>query len=148
MQFFRIANYSKSLQKIESSQPKYYCIDNGLRSAILLPQSDDDGKKLENTIFLQLYRQRTPIDRIFYFQGNTECDFVLQRGIDIVQLIQVTWSMQEADTREREIRGILEASKATNCQNLLIITADESEEIQVEGKQIQVVPAWQWLLSE
>jgi predicted AAA+ superfamily ATPase len=146
--FFRIANYSKSLQKIESSQPKYYCIDNGLRSAILLPQSDDDGKKLENTIFLQLYRQRTPIDRIFYFQGNTECDFVLQRGIDIVQLIQVTWSMQEADTREREIRGILEASKATNCQNLLIITADESEEIQVEGKQIQVVPAWQWLLSE
>jgi hypothetical protein len=146
--FFRIANYSKSLQKIESSQPKYYCIDNGLRSAILLPQSDDDGKKLENTIFLQLYRQRTPIDRIFYFQGTTECDFVLQRGIDIVQLIQVTWSMQEADTREREIRGILEASKATNCQNLLIITADESEEIQVEGKQIQVVPAWQWLLSE
>jgi predicted AAA+ superfamily ATPase len=56
--------------------------------------------------------------------------------------------MQEADTREREIRGILEASKATGCQNLLIITADESEEIQVEGKQIQVVPAWQWLLSE
>ena len=54
--FLRISNYSKSLQKIESSQPKYYCIDNGLRDAVLLPQSNDDGKKLENTVFLQLYR--------------------------------------------------------------------------------------------
>ncbi|WP_300805971.1 ATP-binding protein [uncultured Duncaniella sp.] len=51
--FLRIPNYSKSLQKVESSQPKYYCIDNGLRDAVLLPQSDDDGKKLENTVFLR-----------------------------------------------------------------------------------------------
>jgi predicted AAA+ superfamily ATPase len=68
--FLRISSYSKSLQKVESSQPKYYCIDNGLRNAVLLPQSDDDGKKLENTVFLQLYRRRTPIDRIFYYQGK------------------------------------------------------------------------------
>jgi predicted AAA+ superfamily ATPase len=134
------------LQKIESSQPKYYCIDNGLRSAVLLPQSEDDGKKLENTVFLQLYRHRTPIDRIFYYQGNLECDFAVQRGVDIVQLIQVTWSMKDASTREREIAGILEASKATGCQNLLIITADEEDEIIADGKTIKVVPAWQWLL--
>ena|GEM_PF-6476697 len=28
---------------------KDYCIDNGLRSAVLMPQSNDNGKKLENT---------------------------------------------------------------------------------------------------
>ncbi len=59
--FLRVPNYSKSLQKSESSQPKYYCIDNGLRDAVLLPQSGDDGKKLENTVFLLLYRQLIPI---------------------------------------------------------------------------------------
>ena len=146
--FLRISNYSKSLQKIESSQPKYYCIDNGLRDAVLLPQSNDDGKKLENTVFLQFYRTRTPIDTIYYYQGKGECDFIVQRGTEILKLIQVTWSMMDSDTRKREIAGILEASKATGCKNLQIITYDETEDIEVEeGIMIHVIPAWQWLLT-
>lgn len=146
--FFRIPNYSKSLQKIESSQPKYYCIDNGLRDAVLLPQSDDDGKKLENTVFLHLYRHRTPIDRIYYYQGKYECDFAIQRGINIEKLIQVTWNMNNEGTRQREINGLLEAAKATNCQNLFIITADNSEEIKLDNNiVIHVLPAWRWMLN-
>ncbi|MBD5179253.1 MAG: ATP-binding protein [Bacteroidales bacterium] len=146
--FLRVPNYSKSLQKIESSQPKYYCIDNGLRDAVLLPQSEDDGKKLENTVFLQLYRKRTPVDQIFYYRGETECDFVVQRGATIDRLIQVTWNMSDEETRAREIKGIVEAAKATGCRNLFIITADCSEEIEIEGGLlIHVVPAWRWLLD-
>lgn len=146
--FIRIPNYSKSLQKIESSQPKYYCIDNGLRNAVLLPQSDDDGKKLENTVFLQLYRQRTPIDQIFYYQGNGECDFIIQRGVEIDKLIQVTWNMDDDETRRREINGLIEASEVTGCKSLYIITADSSEEIKVdESRVIHVLPAWRWLLG-
>lgn len=147
--FLRIPNYSRSLQKIESSQPKYYCIDNGLRDAVLLPQSNDDGKKLENTVLLQLYRWRTPVDRIFYYSGKGECDFVVQRGVEIVSLIQVTWDMCNEETRSREINGLLEASSVTGCDNLLIVTADSSEEIgMADGRVIHVVPAWRWLLSD
>lgn len=146
--FIRISNYSRSLQKTESSQPKYYCIDNGMRDAVLLPQSDDNGKKLENTVFLQLYRQRTPAQQIFYYQGRGECDFVVQNGINISQLIQVTWRMDDEETRQREIKGLLEASAATGCDNLWIITAETSETITDEsGKIIHVVPAWRWLLG-
>ncbi len=146
--FIRISNYSKSLQKTESSQPKYYCIDNGLRDAVLLPQSGDNGKKLENTVFLQLYRQRTPVDRIFYYQGKGECDFVGQRGIEIDRLIQVTWDMVDDETRRREINGIAEAAEATGCRNLYIITADTTEEIELDnGLTIHVRPAWRWLLN-
>lgn len=146
--FLRIPNYSKSLQKVESSQPKYYCIDNGLRSAVLLPQSEDDGKRLENSVFLYLYRQRTPMDRIFYYQGKGECDFVVQRGVDIVQLIQVTWSMKDDETRKREIAGICEAAQVTGCKNLLVITLDEQEEISLSPDlTLQVLPAWRWMLA-
>lgn len=146
--FFRVPNYSKSLQKIESSQPKFYCIDNGLRNAVLLPSSNDDGKKLENTIFLHLYRHRSPVDGIFYFQGNNECDFVIQQGVDVERLIQVTWKMDDEDTRYREICGLIEASEVTGCKNLYIITADDSEEIKLEnGKEIHVMPAWRYLLE-
>lgn len=146
--FIRIPSYSRSLQKIESSQPKYYCIDNGLRDAVLLPQSNDDGKKLENTVFLQLYRKRHATDRISYFQGKGECDFVVQRGIEIDCLIQVCWSLHDEATREREIAGLIEASDATGCSNLFIITADEQDEITMpDGRRICVRPAASWLLE-
>lgn len=146
--FLRISNYSRSLQKEESSQPKYYCIDNGLLDAVLLPQSDDNGKKLENTVFLQLHRKSTPIDKLFYYQGKGECDFVVQHSTEIIQLIQVTWSMADEATRKREIAGLLEAAATTGCQNLLIITADEEEEIHTDnGLTIHVIPAWKWLLE-
>ncbi|MDE6770458.1 MAG: ATP-binding protein [Muribaculaceae bacterium] len=146
--FFRIANYSKSLQKIESSQPKYYCIDNGLRDSVLLPQSDDNGKKLENTVFLQLYRHRSPVDQIYYCQGEYECDFIVQRGIAIHALYQVCWDISDPATRNREIRGLLEASKITGCPNLYIITSEQQEEIALDNNIIiHVLPAWKWLLN-
>ena len=146
--FLRVPNYSKSLQKIESSQPKYYCIDNGLRDAVLLPMSGDDGKKLENTVFLHLYRQRTPVDRIFYYQGKGECDFVVQSGMEIKRLIQVTWDMRDEETRRREIKGLVEAAAASGCDNLFIITSDSNEEIKLDnGMVIHVLPAWRWLLE-
>lgn len=145
----RISNFSKSLQKAESSQPKFYCIDNGLRDAVLLPNSNDDGKKLENTVFLQLYRTKSPIDTIYYYQGKTECDFVIQRGIKTERLIQVTWDMNDDSTRKREINGLIEASEATDCNNLMIITADQHEEIHLDdGRIVTVIPAWQWLLGK
>ena len=77
--FIRIPRYSLSLAKERKSLDKYYCIDNGLRSAVLMPQSNDNGKNLENTVFMELYRRRQPSDKISYYQGKSECDFVIQR---------------------------------------------------------------------
>jgi predicted AAA+ superfamily ATPase len=56
--------------------------------------------------------------------------------------------MKDEETRRREIDGLKEASKVTDCKNMLIITADESDEITTpEGLTITVVPAWRWLLQ-
>lgn len=147
--FVRIPNYSRSLSRIESSQPKYYSIDNGLRDAVLLPQSRDQGKKLENTVFLHLHTRRQPTDRIFYVSdGESECDFALQRGERVEMLVQSSWEIGDAATRSREIRGLLAASRLTGCDNLWIITHHERETIRTEeGRTIHVVPAWQWLLG-
>jgi len=145
--FFGIRSYSCSLTKSASSQPKYYCIDNGLRDAVLLPGSDDNGKKLENTVFLHLYYTRTPIDTIFYYKGRGECDFLVQRGSDVAALIQVCWSLEDPETRQREIEGLLEAEQVTHCDNLLIITADTEDTVVVNGRTVKIIPAWRWLLD-
>ena len=74
--FIRISKYDRSLAKERKSLDKFYCIDTGLRNAVLMPQSNDNGKNLENAVFLQLYRNRLPSDKISYYHGNAECDFV------------------------------------------------------------------------
>lgn len=145
--FIRISKYDRSLIKEQKSLDKYYCIDNGLRSAVLLPQSNDNGKKLENTVFMHLNRTKQPFEKITYYQGNTECDFVVQREDSVVMLLQVTWSMADSDTRAREIKGLLEASSVTGCDHLFIITNEDEETITENGKEIHVLPAWKWLLA-
>ena len=145
--FMRIAKYDRSLSKERRSLDKFYCIDNGLRNAILMPQSNDRGKNLENTVFMQLNRNRLPSDKISYYQGNTECDFVLQREERVILLIQVTWSIADDETRKREIKGLQEASSITGCDNLLIITNDEKDSFHIKGKHINVMPVWEWLLD-
>ena len=146
--FVRAPRYNRSIVKEHRSLDKFYCIDNGLRSAVLMPQSNDNGKNLENTVFMELYRRRMPSDKISYYQEKAECDFVIQREDSVIQLIQVTWSMADDETRKREIKGLLEASSVTGCDNLLIITDDEEKSIEVDGKKVNVVPAWKWLLNK
>lgn len=145
--FIRIPKYDRSLSKEQKSLDKYYCIDNGMRDAILMPQSDENGKNLENTVFMQLHRMRQPSDKITYFQGKAECDFVIQREEKVAQLIQVTWTISDSDTRKREIVGLAEASSATGCDNLLILTDDEEDTITDNGRTIHVMPVWKWILS-
>jgi len=38
-----------------------------MRGAVLMPQSNDNGKNLENTVFMQLNRMRLPSDQAFDF---------------------------------------------------------------------------------
>ena len=54
--------------------------------------------------------------------------------------------MSDADTRAREIEGLLEASSITGCESLTVIAVDEEAELAVSGKIIRVIPAWKWLL--
>lgn len=49
--FSRISKYTKSIIKEQQSLDKYYCVDNGIRNAVLLPQRNDEGKLLENNVF-------------------------------------------------------------------------------------------------
>ena len=146
--FIRIPKYERSLAKEQKALPKYYCIDNGLRSAVLLPQSDDNGKLFENTMLLHLHRNIGLSEKIFYFQEPAaECDFVIQQNGEVNQLIQVCWDMSDERTRKREINGLLTAAKATACRNLCIITPDKEDVIQQEEITIKVVPAWKWMLG-
>lgn len=144
--FIRISRYTPSLIAEETGLKKYYFIDNGMRQNILLPHSQDDGKLLESSVLLHLCRRCGELEKVTYFRKEKECDFVLQREDQVLQLIQVCWQIEDNETREREIAGLLEAHKVTHCDNLSIITHQQEETIQQDGLTIHIVPAWKWML--
>lgn len=145
--FLRISKYTPSLIEEQQSLRKYYFIDNGLRQAVLLPQSDDNGKLLENAVLLHLNRQLQPFDKVTYYSGTKECDFIVQHEQQVKALYQVCWDMQDTITRQREIDGIIEASRITQCDNLFIITHDNEDIIIQDGKTINIIPAWKWMME-
>ena len=145
--FIRIPRYTPSLIAEETGLKKYYFIDNGMRQNILLPHSQDEGKLLESSVLLHLCRRWGELEKVTYFLKEKECDFVLQHEDIVLQLIQVCWQMEDAETRAREIAGLLEARKVTHCDNLYIITHHQEETIEQDGWTIHVVPAWKWMLT-
>ena len=143
--FVRYPKYSCSLVKENQSLRKYYVIDTGMRQAVLMPQSEDKGKLLENIVALELFRRRGADRKMFYWQDGRECDFVVQREEYVEELIQVTWDIEDEDTRKREIDGIKEAAKGTKCNNLTIVTRERKETIEEDGFRIEVVGIEEWL---
>ena len=139
--------YSRSVKSEISIPGKYYVIDNGLRSAVIPLQSDDDGKQLENTVYLELLRRKAHNEELSFFSESGECDFVVSEGDEVKRLIQVTWDMSDAETRKREFSGLLEAAKATGCRDLTIVTRDEEGEEIRDGLNVRIVPVCRFLLT-
>lgn len=145
--FIKVPKYTHSLSEEQRTLSKYYFIDNGMRQCVLLPQSNDNGKLLENSVLLHLARKSKTNEKIFYYQGSKECDFVVQSEDSIKELIQVCWDISDADTKKRELDGILEAAKVTDCNNLYIITHSTEESITINEQTIHIIPAYKWMLG-
>lgn len=145
--FFSLTKYTPSLIKESSGDKKYYCIDNGLRTVLLNPQSEDNGKLLENAVYLHLRRNLPIQGGLHYFKNKKECDFVITEQDEVARLIQVTYQLHDAETRQREIDGLLEAAQATGCRELFIITMEEEDEINENGYSIHIIPAWKWMIN-
>ncbi len=139
--FRKVQRYTKSMVKQSSSPAKYYMADIALRNAVLLPESEDAGKALENIVYLNLERSLGEEDQISYFYEQKECDFVVQRGERVSELVQVYWTLNE-ENMEREVGGLLAASTVTNCKQCKIITFCQQQTIEREGIRIEVLPIW------
>ncbi len=144
---FSLNKFSFSLRESMLTTSKIYINDPGLVNISLrLNFGENTGRLMENLVFLELFREGKEIYYWKDYQQN-EVDFVLKEGLKVKQLIQVCYSLEDEETRKREIKGLLKASKELKCNNLLIISWDEEEEIKQDNKLIKVVPLWKWLLS-
>ncbi len=144
-----LKKYSAKLKEQMREINKYYSIDTGLAEAVGFKLSDEFSRLMENAACIELKRRY--IDKkmeIFYWRGlqEKEVDFLVKEGLKISELMQICYSMDDADTKKREIVSLTNAMEEFNLKKGLIITWDHEREERVGGKKIICKPLWKWLL--
>jgi predicted AAA+ superfamily ATPase len=139
----------------------------------------DIGRKLENLVYIELKRRwneiyyhknRKECDFIVWgqkrdlrseegFEAGREMlkesfenkwweKVFLSLNWDLLP-IQVTYSLEDEQTKEREIAWLVEAMKMYWLKEGLILTYDEENEIHLKNDlKIKIMPVWKWLLKE
>jgi predicted AAA+ superfamily ATPase len=138
---FPVELFSRSAQRRRVNPRKIYLVDTGLLGAFSLGMTADCGARLENLVFLALRRRGWPVSYGLAGDGH-EVDFVCKQD-DRPHLIQACWSVEQPQTRNREIRALKELAEEYPGATCTIVTwMDEGEE---DG--IPILPVWKWLLD-
>jgi predicted AAA+ superfamily ATPase len=148
---FSLLRYSpKSRERIKSPR-KVYAVDNGFVTAKAVQHSPDKGKLMENLVFVELVKRGyEPNRELFYYKtrNDREIDFVVKKGIEVVELIQVCYESINPDVEQREVKALVEASGELNVQKLTVLTWDEKREVKKDKVTVQFIPLWEWLLEK
>jgi predicted AAA+ superfamily ATPase len=149
--FFLVRKFSYSLKEQTQTPRKCYIVDNGFSNVYGFKFSEDKGRTLENTVFLELrHRQvKNLLMDIFYWQdyAKREVDFVIMQGKNIKTLIQVCANVDDFKTKEREIIALLKVASEVKCSDLMVITFDYEKEEKIQHKRVVFKPLWKWLIG-
>jgi predicted AAA+ superfamily ATPase len=120
----------------KETQKKYYFVDNGLLNLFLI---NSETSLLENMVAVELCR-RFGKKNVYYLNVEKEIDFIVP---DEKLAIQVSYSIKEDNTYNREVPPLAKYAKTHEDWKCLLITYDE------EGaeEEIPVVPVWKWLMG-
>lgn len=141
---FLLTKFDFSIKKQIVNPRKIYFIDNALAKNISFRFSEDKGRFLENMVFIELKRRGC---ELFYHKMKKECDFLIREKSKIIQAIQVTASLEDKKTKDREVAGLYEAMDTHSLKEGLILTENENFTIALEDKTIKVIPVYNWLLK-
>ena len=103
--FYQVNRFDIRGKQQLATQEKYYLVDVGFRNLKLGKfQYQDVGHILENIVYLELNRRgyQIWIGKI----GEYEVDFIVKNAQNKFEYYQVTWSMSDTTTAEREIRPL------------------------------------------
>ena len=125
------------------SKRKTYFTDN---SFIFLNRVAPDKSRLfENLVFNFLQREH---EEIYYYRttNNMEVDFFINEQ-ESKTLIQATYSLENSNTRDREIKSLIKAMEEQKLPIGFIYTWNRSEEIKINEYTIKIIPFWEETLK-
>lgn len=141
--FYYVRKFDFSLKKQVLNPRKVYAIDQGLVNRLGFGFSLNKGRIIENIVFLQLLRLNS---ELFYYANKGECDFLIKKGTQITQAIQVCSFLNKSNFN-REINGLLEAMNEYNLEQGLLLVYDSEIKAEEMPPTIQIMEVWKWLLT-
>lgn len=139
---FSLENYASKFVEKETVK-KHYFVDNGLLSIFLL---DGNTALLENLCAIHLHKKYG--DKLYFYNKNIEVDFLI---VDEGYAVQVSYSIYgdgKQETFDRETKALVQLDKYLSLNRMIIVTYDEEGVVTLDnGKQIEVIPVWKWLLE-
>lgn len=125
------------------TNPKYYFIDNGIISLLAI---DVRTSLLENMVAMELFRRFGVKDEVYYYNHGIEVDFVVP---DASMAVQVCYNMIDSEgTFERETSALVRLQSRIKSNRNIIVTYEEEGIIEKDGLEIEVIPAWKFLLRD
>ena len=147
---YEVAKFNYSLKKQRVNEKKYYSIDLGLSNLMRVPNKEFIGADLETIVFSELIR-RGYIVYYYKTSNDLEMDFVVEDENEIVQLIQVSKTLSNKKTLEREIKPFEKITSELNLKNVknIIITKDNTSLIKSDtnSNNIFIINIKEWLLG-
>lgn len=141
--FFTLPRFSWSLKSVSINQKKIYSIDTGFAQANSLSFFKDKGRLFENMIYLSLRRKYSDL---YYFREKGECDFVVKEQDQVTEVIQVCFDLN-SDNFQHEITGLTEAMDYFNLDKGYLISPNQSDSLNFDGKKVILLTANEWLQS-
>ena len=134
---FSISNFSSKISEKETIKKRYF-YDNGLLNNLIF---EPETKLLENLVAITLKRN---FGELYFYHRNIEVDFYIPEH---KRAIQVSYSISDDRTRQREIKALIKLSEVYQVDHMEIVTWDEESTLNENGCKIQVLPIWKWLLQ-
>ena len=139
---FSLENYASKFVEKETVK-KHFFVDNGLLSIFLF---NGDAALLENLCAIHLRKRYG--EELCYYNKNVEVDFLVAEEGYAVQASYSIYGEGMQETFERETKALKQLDAFLSLKRMVIVTYDEEGKVPLDnGKQIEVIPAWKWLLD-
>jgi uncharacterized protein len=145
--FFRLDVFDYSIKRQIYNPSKTYMVDHALSRAVGFKVYDNNSRIYENMVYNELLRNNK---EVYYWKSKSgkEIDFLVREGTNISSAIQVSFSISDKKTRERELSAVSECIDMFKPKSLLLITENEEGEEKIKNSKIKIIPLWKWLLSK
>lgn len=143
---FFLEMHSTSARKRQVNPKKFCLIDPALHNFLTFKFSENKGRILENIVFLDLRRS---CPSIFHYRtpAGEEVDFLV-RDRNVLSLVQVCYDLYNLDVFTREKKALIAGMRELGLKRGTMVTMSEKRKMNEGGYTIEIVPAWEWLLTE
>lgn len=134
---YRVGRYDIKRKEYLKLLDKYYAADVGLRYYLLGTNNADNGHILENVVYLELIRRGFEV--YIGKNGNTEVDFVAVDYDGNTEYYQVSWTVRDEKTLERELTPL---QRINDHNTKILLTMDNDPPVSYNGIRQKYVLDW------